>query len=99
MMVRRIRNSMIPAGIALAVSALARDTRYASLAEIHSHPQSQSATATVQATLTLNGNPSYIQDSTGGAEVDGLFTQGLRIGDELLVTGYPRERETGLVFT
>src|SRR5579871_1306541 len=99
MMAGLIRNWVIMVGTAVAVSALASDTRYASIAEIHAHPQSQNATATVQATLTLNGNPSYIQDSTGGAEVDGLFTQGLKIGDELLVTGHPEDKETGLAFS
>jgi signal transduction histidine kinase len=87
------------AWVAFASSAVASDAHYGSIAEIHVHPQPQGATAVVQATLTLIGNPSYIQDSTGGAEVDGLSTQGLRIGDELLVTGHPKDKETGLVFT
>jgi signal transduction histidine kinase len=52
----------------------------------------------MQATLTLNGNPSYVQDSTGSAEVDGISTQGLKIGDEVLVTGEPLDTENGLLF-
>jgi signal transduction histidine kinase len=71
---------------------------YTSIAAINSLPQTHLSTVTVRATLTLNGKPSYIQDSTGGAEVDGLFAQDLRIGDELLVTGHADDTETGLVF-
>jgi signal transduction histidine kinase len=68
-----------------------------SIAEISSRPQPQGSPVTVRATLTINDNPSYIQDSTGGAEVEGLSAQELKLGDELLVTGDPDERETGLV--
>jgi signal transduction histidine kinase len=56
---------------------------------------SKNSTVTVRATLTLIGNPSYIQDSTGGAAVSGLTGQGLRIGDVLLITGHPEASETG----
>lgn len=55
------------------------------------------STVRVRATLTLIGSPSYIQDSTGGAAISGLATQGMRIGDVLLVTGHPEQSETGLV--
>lgn len=72
--------------------------RYPSIAAIYLHPQAPEAAATVQATVTLNGSPSYVQDSTGGAEVDGLSTQGLKIGDQVLVTGEPVETENGLQF-
>jgi|SRR5579862_553501 len=94
-------NTIRSAAVALAVgiTALAHGTdRYASIAAIHAHPQAAGVRATVQATLTLNGNPSYVQDSTGGAEVDGLSTQGLKIGDEVLVTGEPVDTEDGLQF-
>lgn len=70
---------------------------YASIAAIHSHPQSPTSEVTVHATLTLNGDPSYVQDSTGGAKVDGLSTRGLRIGDQLLVTGHADDAEEGLI--
>ena len=80
-------------------SASARNNDpYTSIAAINSLPQTQASTVTVRATLTLNGNPSYIQDSTGGATVEGLSAQGLRIGDELLITGHADDAETGLVF-
>jgi signal transduction histidine kinase len=70
---------------------------YTSIGEISTRPQSEGASATVRATLTINGTRSYVQDSTGGAEVQGLNAQELKIGDELLVTGNPEETETGLV--
>jgi signal transduction histidine kinase len=68
-----------------------------SIAEISARPQPQDSPVTVRATLTINDDPSYIQDSTGGAEVEGLSAQELKIGDEVLVTGDPEETETGLV--
>jgi signal transduction histidine kinase len=70
---------------------------YTSIAEIASLPHVDGSTVTVRAGLTLNGNPSYIQDSTGGAAVEGLPAQGLRIGDELLITGNAIETEAGLL--
>lgn len=82
-----------------ALTSVGEDPKYASIAAIHAQPQMDRSRATVQATLTLNGNPSYVQDSTGGAELDGLSTQGLKIGDELLVTGNPKDEETGLTLT
>ena len=60
-------------------------------------PQVRGEEVTVRGTLTLNGNFSYIQDSTGGAAIRGLPAQGLRIGDELLVTGNAQETEAGLI--
>ena len=90
------RNYMAVFAVAVAAVAHGSDTvRYPSIAAIHVRPQPPGAIATVQATLTLNGNPSYVQDSTGGAEVDGLSTQGLKIGDEVLVTGEPADTENG----
>ncbi len=68
-----------------------------SIAEISSEPQPQDSLVTVRATLTINDNPAYIQDSTGGAEVEGLSAQELKIGDEVLVTGDPQETADGLV--
>ena len=94
------------AAILMAMAAVAaappadtpNDAPYTSIAEIASLPQAKDSTVRVRATLTLNGNPSYIQDSTGGAAVEGLAAQGLRIGDELIVTGNADETEQGLIF-
>jgi signal transduction histidine kinase len=69
---------------------------YTSFAEIASLPQADGSSVTVRATLTLNGPISYVQDSTGGASVAGLAAQGLRIGDELLITGRAYETDAGL---
>ena len=94
---RTIRGVFTCASLSISFVALGSDVDpYPSIAAIHQHPQISGTRATVQATLTLNGNPSYIQDSTGGAEVDGLSTQGLKIGDEILVTGQAVDSETGL---
>ena len=87
---------IVPLVVAPAVNAR-QNVPYTSIADIASLSQVGSATVAVRATLTLNGNPSYIQDSTGGAAVEGLPAQGLRIGDELLVTGNAKETEAGLV--
>ncbi|MGB6133648.1 MAG: sensor histidine kinase [Acidobacteriaceae bacterium] len=86
----------LPAAPAARVS---HSAPYASIAEIAALPQAQGETVTVRGTLTLNGNPSYIQDSTGGAAIRGLSAQGLRIGDELLVTGSAQVTEAGLVLS
>lgn len=97
--IKPIRTVGVAVAIAAAAAAHGSDVvRYPSIAAIHLHPQATGAMATVQATLTLNGNPSYVQDSTAGAEVDGLSTQGLKIGDEVLVTGEPVDAENGLQF-
>lgn len=82
--------SLIPAAPPALASA-----RTMSIAEIASRPQSD-ASVTVRATLTVNGNPAYIQDSTGAAAVEGLASEELRIGDEVLVTGDPQERPEGM---
>ena len=87
---------VVPMVVAPAAS-VSQNVPYTSIAEIASLPQVGRTSATVRATLTLNGNPSYIQDSTGGAAVEGLPAQGLRIGDELLVTGDAQGTEAGLV--
>jgi signal transduction histidine kinase len=76
----------------------ARDAPYTSLAQISSIPQVADSTVSVRATLTLNGNPSYIQDATGGASVDGPFARNLRIGDELLIEGHAEDTVRGLEF-
>jgi signal transduction histidine kinase len=54
--------------------------------------------ATVRATLTRNGNPIYVADATEGAAVEDVPAQDLKIGDQLLVTGWPEEDARGLVF-
>jgi len=79
-------------------TAAPKDNPYTSIAAIDSHPQTPTSTVTVRATLTLNGDPAYIQDSTGGVAVEGLSAQDLRIGDELLITGHADDTEMGLVF-
>jgi signal transduction histidine kinase len=81
-----------------ATASAQNEVSYTSIASINLIPQEQESTMTVRATLTLNGNPSYIQDATGGAAVNGLKMQGLRIGDELLLTGHVVDLQTGLVF-
>ena len=89
----------LAAAATIPVADTPADAPYASIAEVASLPQAGGATVTVRATLTLNGNPSYIQDSTGGAAVEDLDAQGLRIGDELLITGRAAETESGLVLS
>ena len=74
------------------------DAPYISIGAIGSLPQTPSSTITVRATVTLNGDPLFIQDSTGGAAIYGVQSQGLKIGDQLLVTGHADYTETGLVF-
>jgi signal transduction histidine kinase len=98
-MVCAMRSAVLLMVLAISSAAAGSETRFASISEIHSHPNAEGVRATIQATLTLNGNPSYIQDATGGAELDGVSVQGFRIGDELLVTGRIEDRETGLEFT
>ncbi len=71
---------------------------YTSIGAINLIPQTGNSSVTVRATLTLNGSPSYIQDPTGGAALEGPLGQGLRIGDELLIDGRPENTERGLVF-
>ena len=84
--------------LAPALVCPAETIRYPSIVTIHRRPQLPGELASVQATLTLNGNPSYVQDSTGGAEVDGISTQGLKIGDQVIVTGEVEDLDTGLRF-
>jgi two-component sensor histidine kinase len=93
-----VRSWVLLTMLAITPMVTASEVRYASISEIHSHPHAEAARVTVQATLTLNGSPSYIQDATGGAELDSASIQGFRIGDELLVTGRVEDRETGLEF-
>jgi len=89
---------MVVAAIATA-PALPESTRApnVSIAEISLRPQGPGSPVTVRATLTINDHPAYIQDSTGGAQVEGLSAQELKIGDEVLVTGDPEETADGLV--
>lgn len=70
---------------------------YTPIAAIRSHPRALASAVTIRATLTLTGNPAYIQDMTGGAEIDGPVLENLKIGDQLLVTGHPEFTETGLI--
>jgi signal transduction histidine kinase len=91
-----MRSSLVVILLAFAPMAMATEMRYGSISEIHSHPQADEARVTFQATLTLNGNPSYIQDATGGAVLESGSIPGFRIGDELLVSGSVEDRETGL---
>jgi|HubBroStandDraft_2_1064218.scaffolds.fasta_scaffold116120_1 hypothetical protein len=78
-----MRSSLVVILLAFAPMAMATEMRYGSISEIHSHPQADEARVTFQATLTLNGNPSYIQDATGGAVLESGSIPGFRIGDEL----------------
>jgi signal transduction histidine kinase len=95
-----IRNLVLLLAVTCGTAAGAgRDAPYTSIAAISLAPQTQDSTVTLRATLTLNGSPSYIQDATGGAEVDGLFAEGLRIGDELLIDGHADDTQSGLVFS
>ncbi|MDW5267362.1 MULTISPECIES: sensor histidine kinase [Acidobacteriaceae] len=74
------------------------DKSYTSIAALHSHMQTEDSSVTVRTTLTLTGNPAYIQDSTGGAEIEGVSLQNLKIGDQLLVTGNVYDTENGIIF-
>ena len=71
---------------------------YVPISTIHSLLQQHSDHITVRATVTRNGNPIYVQDSTEGAAVEGVRSQDLKIGDQVLVTGSAEESDHGLVF-
>jgi signal transduction histidine kinase len=71
---------------------------YLPIAAIHSVLQQHTGRVTVRATLTRNGNPIYVEDSTEGAAVEDVPSQDLKIGDQLLVTGWAEESDHGLVF-
>src|SRR5277367_4803895 len=71
---------------------------YIPIAAIHSLLEKHAQRVTVRATLTRNGNPIYIQDSTEGAAVEDMPSEDLKIGDQVLVTGWPEESDSGLVF-
>jgi signal transduction histidine kinase len=71
---------------------------YIPIAAIHALLQRRSERVTVRATLTRNGSPIYIEDSTEGAAVEHVPPQNLKIGDRLLVSGWPEETDRGLVF-
>jgi signal transduction histidine kinase len=80
-----------------AVDSSASDS-YTPIAAIHSLLQQHTKRVTVRATLTRNGSPIYIEDSTEGAAVEDAPSQALKIGDQLQVTGWPEEHDRGLVF-
>src|SRR6266542_2774095 len=80
-----------------AVESAAVDS-YIPIAAVHALLQQHTGRVTVRATLTRDGNPIYIEDSTEGAAVEDLPPQDLKIGDQLLVTGWPEEGDHGLVF-
>lgn len=71
---------------------------YVPIAAIHSLLQQHTGRITVRATITRNGSPLYIQDSTEGAAVEDVPPQHLKIGDQVLVTGWAEESDRGLVF-
>jgi len=83
----------------IAVAQLAAESAapYISIAAIRTQPRALASAVTLRATLTLTGNPAYVQDMTGGAEIDGPALENLRIGDQLLITGHPEFSETGLI--
>ena len=71
---------------------------YIPISAIHLLLERHPDRVTVRATLTRNGSPIYIQDSTEGAAVEAEPNQNLKIGDQLMVTGWPEETDSGLVF-
>src|SRR5216684_2595935 len=84
-------------GVETAVDSAVSDS-YIPIAAIHSLLQQHTGRVTVRATLTRNGNPIYVEDSTEGAAVEDVPSQDLKIGDQLLVTGWAEESDHGLVF-
>jgi signal transduction histidine kinase len=71
---------------------------YISIGGTHLLLQQYKGPVTVRATLTRNGSPLYVEDATDGAAVEGGPDQDLKIGDQLLVTGWPEDGDRGLVF-
>jgi signal transduction histidine kinase len=71
---------------------------YIPIAAVHALLERGTERVTVRATVTRNGIPLYIEDSTDGAAVENVPPQALKIGDQLLVTGWPEETDNGLVF-
>jgi signal transduction histidine kinase len=72
---------------------------YITISEARSQLQHGEAHVTVRATLTRNGDPLYIADSTGAAVVEDPHpTEHLKIGDQLLVSGWVEETASGLLF-
>jgi signal transduction histidine kinase len=71
---------------------------YIPIAAIHSLLQRGGERVTVRATVTRNGTPLYIEDSSEGAAVEIVPPQDLKIGDQLVVSGWPDETDRGLVF-
>lgn len=74
------------------------DESYMPIAAVHSLLQREAKRVTVRATVTRNGAPIYIQDSTDGAAVEDIPSREFKIGDQILVTGWPEETDRGLVF-
>lgn len=72
--------------------------RNVSLAAVRLLAQEQPVIVTVRATLTLNGNRVYVEDSTEGAALEDIAPQNLTIGDQLLVSGWAEDTDSGLVF-
>ncbi len=70
---------------------------YIPLAAVHFLLQRTSERITVRATVTRNGTPLYIEDSSQAAAVENVPPQDLKIGDQLLVSGWPQEDDRGLV--
>ncbi len=97
-MMTRLKIGLLVFAAFAATSLMAENSApYISIAAIRSEPRAFSSPVTVRATLTLTGNPAYIQDLTGGAEVEGASLENLKIGDQLLVTGRAEFTETGLL--
>jgi signal transduction histidine kinase len=97
-MTARLTNVVFALAAISATPSIAENAApYISIATIRSEPRALASGVMVRATLTLTGNPAYIQDLTGGAEVDGSSLENLKIGDQLLVTGHAEFTETGLV--
>jgi len=89
---------LLIAPVAEQPSNLSAGQPYIPIAAVHALLQRSSERVTVRATVTRNGTPLYIEDSTEGAAVENVPPQNLKIGDQLLVSGWPEETDRGLVF-
>lgn len=69
-----------------------------SIASVHVLAQQRPTHVEVRASVTLNGNLVYIEDSTEGAALEGIPPQNLKIGDQLLVNGWAEDTDSGLIF-
>src|SRR5713101_4755465 len=88
---------LLAPGVGTAANSSVGDS-YVPISTIHSLLQQHSDLITMRATVTRNGNPIYVQDSTEGAAVEGVSSQDLKIGDQVLVTGSAEESDHGLLF-